>query len=345
MKNLIALLLLIGLAAGAYFLFQNKSPEFKSEQDFKDFSIEDTASIDQIFISNLKGEKILLTRRGHEEWMVEDEFPARKDAIQLLLKTVRDIEIQSPVSKGYFPSVVKLIASDGIKVEFFTGGDDPHKTWYIGHPTAAKVGTYMLLEKDEVKSSQPYITHLLMERGNLRTRFFIDHSLWKDRAMLKMVPQNIKSIEVKHGSDTATSFKIDFVGGTKFQITNLKSGQVYPLDQRLAIPYFKLFQGIYYEYLDLRTPKHIIDSVYNLSPRHVITATDKQGKSVEIKTYNLPVIEGSTIKGEIITFDPERMYAYSSELGAAEHPIVQNHTFDPLTPSFEQFTSSTTVEK
>lgn len=345
MKNLIALLLLIGLIVGAYFLYINNSNQVKAAQDFKDFAIEDTAKIDQIFISNLKGEKVLLSRRNEKEWMVEGEFPARKDAIQLLLKTVHDIEIQAPVSKSYFPSVVKLLASDAIKVEYYTGEEDPHKVWYVGHPTGSKVGTYMLLEKDGEKSSKPYITHLLMERGNLRTRFFINHTLWKDRAMLKMTPQNIKTIEVKHGTDTSTSFRIEYLGGVDFEITNLDNGQKTSIDQNIAIPYFKLFSGVYYEYIDAKTPLEIVDSIYSQIPRHEITVSNKEGKTVILKTFNLPVKEGATIKGKPITFNPERMYAYSSELGNAEHAIVQNLTFDALVPSFEDFASSTTVEK
>ncbi len=345
MKNLIALLLLIGLAVGAYFLYQNNSSEARAQEDFKDFAIQDTASIDQIFISNLKGEKILLTRRGHKVWMVEDEFPARTDAIQLLLKTAHDIEIQSPVSKGYFPSVVKYIASDGIKVEYFQGKDKPSKVWYVGHATGSKVGTYMLLEKDGVKSSKPYITHLLMERGNLRSRFFINHTLWKDRAMVKIVPQKIRSIEVKHGEDTSTSFRIENLAEADFRITNLETGETFPVDQQIAVPYFQLYKGVYYEYIDQKTPKEIVDSVYGRTPRHEITISDKSGTTVILKTFNLPVKKGSTIEGKPITFNPERMYAYSSELGDEEHAIVQNLTFDPLVPSFERFASSTTVEK
>jgi hypothetical protein len=345
MKNIIGIILLVALIIAAYFLYQGNTKEVKAQQDFKNFSISDTANVDQIFISDLKGEKILLTRRETGKWQVEGKYPARRDAISLILKTLHDIEIQAPVSKSYYPSVVKRLATDGIKVQYFMGENKPSKTWYIGHATAAKIGTYMLLEQDGEKSDKPYITHLLMERGNLRSRFFINHTLWKERAMLKINPRKIKSIEVKHSADSSTSFFIENLDVATFQITNLKNQQIVSVDQQIAIPYFKLFAGIYYEYLDVNTPATQIDSVYSLIPRHQITVTNNSGKQFILKTFNLPVRKGAEINGEEIFFNPEKMYAYSSELGKEEHPIVQNLTFNPLTPSFEFFTPSTTVEK
>lgn len=345
MKNLIGILLLLGLIAAAYFLYKTNSSDAKFERDYKDFAIEDTAALDQIFISKLSGEKILITRRQDGVWRVNGDYAAREDAIALILKTANDITIQAPVSKDYLPSVIKRLATSSTKVEFYAGKDEPIKTWYISHATGSNVGTYMLLEKDGVKSSKPYITHLLMERGYLGSRFFTDAIVWKDRAMLKIKPEWIKSVEVIHASDTATSFKLESLGETKFQITNLKTKQTESLDAGTAILYLKQFKGVYYEYIDVKTPKDKIDSVYNRIPRHSIHVVDKDNKKYTINLFNLPVKPGSELLGKPIFFNPERMYAYSSELGPDVHAIVPNLNFDPLVPNFEDFTSLTTVEK
>ena len=69
------------------------------------------------------------------------------------------------------------------------------------------------------------------------------------------------------------------------------------------------------------------------------------GKTIEMRAYNMPVREGATLNGKLLTHHPERMYVYSSYLGEEEHPIVQNLTFDPLVPGIKEFTSLTTVEK
>lgn len=344
MKNILGILLLIILSVIAYFMFFDNSKELNTA-DYRDFEIEDTAAVDKIFMSQLNGKKILLTRSENRGWLVNNDFPARKDAIDLILTTLHDIKVSSPVSKATFEHVVRRLASGSTKVEFYKGGKNPEKIWYIGDATASRLGTYMLLEKDGKKSSKPYITHLLMERGDLSTRFFIDPILWKDRVVLKLNPEKIKRLEVKHAYDTATSFVIEQVELGRFTLENLKTYEISQLDAQIAIPYLKEYSAVYYEYIDVKTPKAELDSIYFSIPRHEINIVMQDNKQHSIKTFNMSVMEGSTLGGKPIYFHPERMYCYSSELGEKVHAIVQNLTFDPLVPPLEQLISLTNVEK
>lgn len=345
MKNIIGLLLLIGLAFAAYWLISNQGEINKPLKDLSEFAIEDTASVDKIFISNLEGKEVLITRRGFKEWKVNGEYKAREDAIELLLRTAHDILIQAPVSKEYKPVVIKQLATSATKVEFYAGGNQPIKTWYIGFPTASKVGTYMLLETEEGKSANPYITHLLMERGSLKSRFFMDPILWRDRAMLRLKPENIKAVQVEHRSDTMQSFRLEVLGKDQYQIINLETDETFPLASQIAFPYLEFFRGVYYEYIDFKTPEEILDSIFHQKPRHRVQVIDNDGNQYDLRAFDLPVKEGATLQGKPIYANPERMYAYSSELGHEVHAIVQNLTFDKLLPSFEDLLSSTTVEK
>ena len=346
-KNIIGLILLAAVAAIAYYLSIEEEP-FKgpsNDRDYKDFAIEDTASIDKIFMSQLNGKRITLSRNEEGVWMVNGRFPARVDAINLILKTVHDIKVVGPVSKKTFSGVVKRLASGSTKVEYYQGGSKPSKTWYIGDATANRMGTYMLLEKEGEKSSKPYITHRLMERGYLGTRFFLDPLLWKDRVMMKVDPSQIKKVRIEHAVDSLISFEIQQIAESQFEIENLETEEKRPLSSNMAIPYLKNFSGVYYEYIDLKTSQEELDSVYNSLPRHQILVELMDGKQIEMKTYYLPVNSLAELNGRKISYHPERMYAYTSELGADMHPIVQNLTFDVLVPSAKVFESSTTVEK
>jgi hypothetical protein len=346
MKNWIGLIILIILAVVAYFLINEDSDVFTIKEDFKDFAIEDTAAVDKIYMSQPNGNEITLSRRKNGKWLVNDGFPARPDAIQLILKTLHDIKVAGPVSQSTFTSVVKRLASNSKKVEFYVNGETkPLKTWYVGYVTASQQGTYMLLEKDGVKSAKPFITHLIMERGYLGSRFFLDPVLWRDRIVMKTDPKKIKSLEVIHASDTATSFRIDQHELSKFTITNLESNQTFPLSSLQAIPYFKKFESVYYEYLDVKSDAAELDSVYTSSPRHKITITTGDNKVIRLSTFNMPVAPGSMLEGKPIDYHPERMYAKSSEMPDEDFPVVQNLTFDPLVPKFKDFNLSTTVEK
>ena len=345
MRNLIIFIVFLLLAIISYFLISDIEIFSANKKELKEFAIEDTAAVDMIFISKLDGKNVTLSRRDSKKWQVNGEIEARPDAINLILKTLHDIKVQQNVSQKGVPRVLKRMATSGTKVEIYMGKDRAEKVWYIGDPTASRVGTYMLLEEDGKKSSKPYVTHMLMERGYLGTRFFAEQSLWRDRVFLKTNPKEIKSIEVVHKNDSLTSFKINKLDTIAFTIQNLKTSEKFNLNSNKGIEYFKLFKGVYYEYLDIKTQKKELDSIYNSKARHHVTLELSDGKRIILKTFNLPVPEGSKLGDKVIDYNPERMYAFSSVMANEYHPIVQNLTFDPLVPGFKAFASSTNVEK
>lgn len=346
MKNIIGLIILVVIGIGAYFLLNDdNSFSATNTEDYKDFSIEDTAAVSKIFLSQPSGKSLLLTRVNESEWTVNNSFGARKDGIELILKTLSDIKVSGVVAQDQMEHTIKGLATRSTKVEFYTTGSKPEKTWYIGDPTVSRLGTYMLLEKDGKKSSTPYITHMIMERGYLGTRFFIDPILWKDRVVMKCNPKEIRSVEVNHANDTSISFKIDQYELGKFRVTNLNENNTAELSPQIAVPYLKEFSAVYYEYIDQRTPADVIDSIYSALPRHSVKVMMNDGQEYVIKSYNMPVKEGSTLEGKAIDYHPERMYIYTSHLGTDVYPVVQNLTFDKLVPSLKDLASSTTVEK
>mgnify|MGYP001261398469 CR=1 FL=1 len=348
MKNLVGALILLVLIVVAIFIYQNQNGEsyFENSNDFKDFAIEDTASIDQVFLSQPNGKKVLISRRGYDEWMVDGKYAARKDAIFLILKTAHDIKIQAPVSKTTFAGVVKRLATGSTKVEYYKNNEKkPFKVWYVGDATASRMGTYMLLEKEGEKSSKPYITHMLMERGFLGPRYIVDPNLWRDHLFLKLNAKDIKSLKLIHTNDTLTSFEITQTKDSEFTIKDLDNNKVEELSAEVAIPYLKLFQKVHYEYWDQKTPKETIDSIYQSPYRHSAEIMMKDGSRHSFQTYFMPVAEGATLNGETVYFHPERMYARSSYLGDEFDVIVQNYHFNPLLIDFKKLTESTTVEK
>jgi len=344
MKNLIGLILLIVLSLAVYYVFFYQ-PRQKQRSDFKDFAIEDTASVTQVFISQPNGKRVNLKRVASGEWLVNGKFPARRDAVNLILTTLHDVKVRGPVSKQTFEGVVKRLATGATKVEFYTDENKPTKTWYVGGATSDRLGTYMLLEKNDEKSKKPYVTHILLERGFLGSRFFLDPVLWKDPIFLKIDPKKIQSITVKHAYDTATSFQLRKKGEMDFEIENLKTSEVFDYPTSEAILYFKEFSRVVYEYIDVDTPQEELDSVYNSVPRHEINIELEDSPNIELRTFNMPVAKDATLGGKPITYNPERMYAWSSYMKDSAHPVVQNYVFDVLVPSFEQLQSSTTVEK
>ena len=84
-KRYYIILAIVLLFVAAYFFFSNPSSTLKSE--ISDFAIEDTASIDRIFISDNQGQNALLERLPDNNWIINGKHKDRRDGIDLLLKT------------------------------------------------------------------------------------------------------------------------------------------------------------------------------------------------------------------------------------------------------------------
>ena len=115
-----------------------------------DFAIADTSTVDKIFIADMDGGQVTLTRPTQGSlWDVNGQFKAREDAVNLLLKTFLRARVQGPVAEAAQPNVIRLLSARGKKVEIYQGGDAPTKTWYVGTATPSHTGTYMVLETPE----------------------------------------------------------------------------------------------------------------------------------------------------------------------------------------------------
>lgn len=344
-KNTLALIVALILLALVAFLLLKERNLFSGNRDYKDFAIEDTANISSIFIAEPSGESIHLVRGEDNIWRVDGKYPARKDAIQLLLKTFKQLEIYGTVSTESFETVVKNLASMSKKVEVYMEGEDQaYKTYYIGSATSNKMGTYTLLEKDGKKSSVPYITYVTTENGSIGSRFFTNEFDWRDRAVFTYNPQNIRSIKIEHFNDTSTSFEVTHLGNAEFNIKNLSTNEVFDFPTKMGMDFFTNFKDVHYEYIDYKTDSHTMDSIYLSPPRMIITVVDKDENTHLVKTFFMPIKKDATdAQGKKVSFNPERMYITSNQLDL--NMVVQNYVFDKLTPRLEDFELSTNVEK
>ena len=95
--------------------------------DDNNFSVSDTASVNKIFIADRSGTTITLNR-VENNWIVNNKYEVRKDAITTILNTIQQIRIQRPVPKNAFETVVKNLATTGVKVEIYRENKTPIKT-------------------------------------------------------------------------------------------------------------------------------------------------------------------------------------------------------------------------
>ena len=162
-KKLILLLLLFGSVALAFYAWRkwNVKNTGTLNEDSKNFSFADTAKVSRIFIANKAGQKAELTRIDEGKWLVNGKYPARIDLIVSILKCLKYLEVKHPVSEKATPYVIKDLATQAIKVEFYSG-DNPLRFFYVGGETQDHTGTYMLLVNHETGENydKPYVMGL-----------------------------------------------------------------------------------------------------------------------------------------------------------------------------------------
>ena len=168
-KNLSLGLVAALVIFGAYYFLSNRSV---SSEDLSNFSVEDTAAVTKIFLADQNSNRVTVEKQADGTWIANSEFVVRKDAIKIILSTLKDIDIKRPTSKAERESIFKFISSNSVKVEVYQG-DNLVKVIYVGTATKESKGTFMLLSDPETGKNAkfPYVVNLPGFIGNVRSHF------------------------------------------------------------------------------------------------------------------------------------------------------------------------------
>ncbi len=337
MKNnkLVLLIVLLAVLVAAYLYYTQSSTTLIHVKGAKfDFAIEDTNSIDKVFIADAQGGSITLVR-GKNGWLVNEKYKARPDNIRLLMKTFSRIAVKSPVPKASFETVVKKIATGATKVEIYQGAEKPSKIYYLGGSTMDQTGTYMLLETEGVKSTVPYIMHIPGFRGFLTSRFFTNNDEWRDPVIFNYAAKDINKLEVTYFEDEKQSFFIER-NNAEIELLDGSRKKLKGFPKERLEEYLSRYEKIYYEMMDIESTKEKIDSVITSTPFFKIKLEDVFGSTKEIVAYHMPNFRTTLnpVDGTPFEYDVDRMYGYvNNELFV----YIQFATFDEITIKKDDF--------
>lgn len=311
-KNRITLLLFLLLAALAAYLWMNRSGS-TIKGELRDFAFADTASIDKLFLADKDGRQVTIVKNPDYTWTVNGKFLARKDAIDVLLQTIKAVEVRSPVGKNLYNNTMKLMATKSVKLEIYAKGELV-KTYYVGHPTMDNLGTFMYLEG----SSTPFITHIPGFNGFLSTRYFASEAEWRDKSIYRFEPRRIVEVTIDEKFRPQRSFRVFREADSTYHASFYLTGKVIePLNINAVKKFLTAFQATYFERLDHDIPAFRRDSVIKAGPFAVIMVKTDQGKSVQLTCYRKPVSSQSRLQldleGKTLPFDYDRFYGISSE--------------------------------
>lgn len=329
-KNKKLLLVLVVVAAAVFVIAQVKRPKGNlSAKPLANFTIEDTAAVDRIFIIDGDQVSVTLERDPNSRyWDLNKKYKARKDAVDLLLRTFKRIKVKSPVPATARENVIRLLAGAGKKVEIYQGGNTPVKTYIVGNATQDHTGTYMLLETaEDGRSSDPFIVHMEGFTGFLSTRFFTDENEWRYTGVFDYPKLDVQRVEMVNHQVPFNSFSIDYKGGNDLKLKDFRGEEVAVFDTLKLKDYLLLYKKAHVETYQSHLSDAQEDSLKQLPPAYTLRVTDNAGEAKELQLYlKKPVIDAHDEFGNIEPWDLARMYfVYQGQVG-----LVQLFVFDPM---------------
>lgn len=326
-RNLALVVVLAGIIAAIAYV--NRSKGDIAKVPLANFAVEDTAAVDRIFIVDANQQSVTLERDPNSRyWDLNKDFKARKDAIDLLLKTFKRIRVKSPVPATARENVIRLLAGAGKKVEIYQGGEKPVKTYIVGNATQDHTGTYMLLETaEDGRSTEPFITYMEGFTGFLSTRFFTEFDEWRYTGIFDYPKLDFKKVELRHHRLPQASFSIAYEGGNDIQLFDFQGREVPQFDTLAVKDYLLMFKKAHIEtYKSYLTPVQE-DSLLKTQPAYTLSVTEQDGSENALQLYfKKPVKDIFDENGNLEPYDMARMYAgYKGEVG-----LAQLFVFEPM---------------
>ena len=353
-RNRTYILIAITLAVIAIILvLTNSKSTFK--RSLSDFAVDDTATITKIFISDKNNNTLLLTRVDSSKWTVNEKYPANKVNVDILLKTVLNIQVREPVAKKAYNAIIRDMAVSAYKVEIYQRAFRirlfglvkwfPHekltKVYYVGGATPSNMGTYMLMEN----SSEPYTTYLPGLRGYITPRFTPIEKYWRDYTIFKKNIGEIAKVRVEFPANPEYSYEVQNDRNRSVRIISLiDNKEIKGFDTLRLFNFLTSFRNVNFEAILNDMDKHRKDSILASTPFHIISVTDTNGVTTTIRTYHKDTFAGAVdMDGKPVTYDYDRMYAVVNN--GQDFVIVQFYIFDRIIRKKSFFEKSTKVDE
>lgn len=326
--------ILVVLATATYFIV-NRDTSNTLDASESEFAVEDIDKIHKIFIADKNNRTATITRQdGYWEYTngVGKSYKARPAAVDILLKTIQNVDIRYMVQDAAVKLAVDDLATNGKKVELYDKQGERFKTFYVGGPSNDLQGTFMIMEGSE----NPYVTHLQNWEGFLTDRFLLAEKDWRDKTVFGYDSKNIKTIQVDYPKQQSKSFILTQVKNGKFEIEPL-----YPSTDKInqsvlnakALAYLYNFEKLVAEAFENENPHR--NEILEKLPFATVQVTTTEGNQKTVKF--IPVIEEVEELEENVKSRPkiERYFAFVN--GNEDVYLVQQLLFGKIFWGYDSF--------
>ena len=174
------------------------------------FAVEDTSSINKIFLADRNGTSILL-EKNKNNWILNKKYDVKKSSINILLSTIKEIKVHKSVPLKATNNIIKDIATNGIKVEIYSNKKNKLlRSYTLGQPTADYLSNYIINNDEET----PYIVNIPGFNGFLTPRYGVqvnnlDINSWRSTLIFKKSAKKINNLSLTNFLDSSKSFSIN----------------------------------------------------------------------------------------------------------------------------------------
>jgi hypothetical protein len=327
--NLILIILVVLLTATITVIYIVRNTDKKTV--FRDFAVQDTATVDKIFLIDKNNNSVLLERKENF-WTANEKYKARRDFTNLLLETIKKLEVSAPVPDSKLDKVLKDLSVSGVKCEIYQNGE-LSKTYYIGGVTDDNTGTYMIMEESDV----PFILRIPGFNGFLNVRYNTEINEWREKIIFNYQFQDIAKVKVEYPGNNSESFIAVSNGNNTFNLTELNGKPVnFRFDTIKVKEFISSCKFIGFE-------AYIMDSLQqfkcdSLSKQPVLaryTIEDIKGKKRSFKThYRQNINKYMDDDGNLYAWDIDRLYGVIDD---KEVVLLQYFIIDPITIAKSDF--------
>lgn len=331
-RNLILFAILCLVAGALWIVLKNNSSERSlSGDEFSEFAIEDTNSIQKIVITDQTGKVATVQRvNGQRLWQLNDRYWAREDAIQLILKTIRRIGIRGKVAESARENMLKILATGSKKVEIYTQDlTTPTKIYYVGSATPDHTGTIMLLEiPGQGRGQDPYVTHMEGFTGFLSTRFFADEMEWRYTGIFDYPDLDFTEVKMDIRDAPFASYDILYTGGNSIELKDGSGASIPSFDTTAVKNLLLLYRKVHAETFITQLSTAQSDSVRALPPNYTIQVRQADGHMNRVDFY-LKRADKTVLNenGQQELYDGSYVYAKFADGTLA---LAQTYSIEPL---------------
>lgn len=330
-KNIILILVVIGLGIAAYFLYQNQKDSTLPEK-YTAFSYEHIDKVNRIELTDMKGQKAVL-EKDKETWLLNEDYKANEDRVDILLSTVKRMKVRNPVPNHLNDHVKKKLASEATKVKLMVD-DKAVKTFYVAGNTQDQKGTYMALDLDP---KVPYVVHIPGFKGFLDLRFFADFGEWLTKAVFEAKPNEITKVEVRYREKPDSSFTLEVQDDDTYIISN-KNGETYEGEVTEVRAYLVNFKSIHFDNLARKVAPSLRDEFENEPPLHFVRLTDKFGNVSELEIYPKRADQSTRFVVDEKSFDFDQNFSFGiSNKRPRDILVFQYLTLNKILYNFDDF--------